>query len=425
MSRIKTSHAPIGPATNVSAEPLRIVIVDDSEADLVSLSRLLRRTFGPATQIRQAEDGAAALDILGREAIDVALVDYLLPDMDGMVLLTAIRQANPRTATILLTGQGNEMVAAEAIKSGAREYLLKRDLDAVTLSRTVTQALAAARHDEKRTEMVQELERSHAEMDHFVRALSHDMGAHFLLLEHSLHELQESCEEAPRPRMTEAVAHIEACLRESRRYVDDLRALSQTGSVQMEPSCVSLADVIHEVCYEQDELIGARGVEILVEPGLPQVWCNETRVKQILTNLVRNALKHGCDATRPRITISAVAPPLDARVVGHAWIRVHDNGAGIPAKSREEIFMPGARLPTASSDGTGMGLAIVHKIVDRYGGRVFVDPACIQGTAFVFSLPQWKGQRPEVRRQDAGHKRHEPAPKRPRGLYGPAAYRRS
>ena len=72
------------------------------------------------------------------------------------------------------------------------------------------------------------------------------------------------------------------------------------------------------------------------------------------------------------------------------WLSIHDNGPGIPVASREEIFLPGRRLPGAHESGSGMGLAIVRKIVEHYGGQAFVDPLCPNGAAVVVTLPQWK-----------------------------------
>ena len=126
---------------------------------------------------------------------------------------------------------------------------------------------------------------------------------------------------------------------------------------------------------------------------LPAVWCNESRLKQILTNLLRNAVLHGCDAKAPRIVISATAAAGVERAAksptgsaGWIWIRVHDNGQGIPVEHRQSIFLPGRRLENSSAPGTGMGLAIVSQTVAQLGGEVWID-AEQPGTSFVFSVP--------------------------------------
>ena len=153
---------------------------------------------------------------------------------------------------------------------------------------------------------------------------------------------------------------------------------------------------MQEALYEQRELLEARGIQVTVDPDLPSVWCNPARAKQVLTNLIRNAAKHGCDADHPRIIVGrrvAVEPPTAAEPTqpNLEWLVVYDNGPGIPAAAHEEVFLPGKRLPGAHPDGSGMGLSIVRRIVDYYGGRVVVDPDVHAGTAIIFSLPAVQG----------------------------------
>ena len=168
--------------------------------------------------------------------------------------------------------------------------------------------------------------------------------------------------------------------------MDDLVTFARTGRVEMEPARCDLAAAAREVLFEQRELLSERGVEVDVAADLPTVWCNAARVKQVLTNLIRNAVKHGCDPQRPRI---AIARHAAGERPGEpcAWIAVRDNGPGIPPESRDDIFLPGKRLAGAHPEGSGMGLPIVQRIIEHYGGRVFVDPAERSGTAIVFSLP--------------------------------------
>jgi len=241
--------------------------------------------------------------------------------------------------------------------------------------------------------LVEQVRRSHEELDYFVRALSHDMSANFMLLENAFSRLKRAINQPQRPDVEEHVAHVEACLIESRRFLDDLVGLAKTGRIAMEPSRVDVASVLDEVLCEQRDLIQGRGVEVVRPPWFPSVSCNPHRLKQVLTNLVRNAVLHGCDPNGPRISISA--EPASRAAGGRAKmspgasvaLRIHDNGPGIAPQFREEIFLPGRRLGGTAAEGSGMGLAIVRKIVEYYGGRVFVDACCQTGTAIVFSVP--------------------------------------
>lgn len=369
--------------------PLRILVVDDNEPDVVTVTRLLRRELGPDVTIVEADSAAEALALVAQQSFDVALVDYLLPDCDGLEVLSRLQDSAPQTATLILSGQGNESVAVQAMKRGARDYIVKRDLSGPTLKRIVSQAVDAQKQAAQNKSQLQRLRHDHAELDHFVRSLSHDMNANFMVLEHSFQRLKDAAAtEAPAPHLLEGVSHVDACLRESKRFLDDLRLLARTGSVALSPERVELSVVVNQVLYELRDSLSERNVQVSVADDLPAVACHANRTAQIFSNLVRNALRHGCDAVQPRIRIAVAAPPpTDDRSL--AWISVHDNGRGIPPESRQEIFLPGRRLAGTQSAGTGMGLAIVKKIVDYYGGRVLVDPRCTLGTSILFSLPTW------------------------------------
>jgi signal transduction histidine kinase len=241
----------------------------------------------------------------------------------------------------------------------------------------------------EKQELSQQLRRTHDELNHFVRALSHDMRVNFFLLENSFSQLKQRLATRQPDDVVQSIAHVEACLRQSQRFLEDLVELGRSGSVQLEPRAVELAKVVDEALFEQRELLDERGVEVIVAPGLPTLWCNEGRLKQIVVNLLRNAVKHGCNRQSPRVTIG---PESSAGTAGgpaahRLAFRVHDNGPGIDPRHHQEIFLPGRRLANADAEGTGMGLAIVKKIVDYYGGSVHVDPACAEGTALVVALP--------------------------------------
>ncbi len=380
--------------------PRRILIVDDNAVDRSHVVRTLRKRLGELTVV-EADTGAEALLALLQQPFDVVLVDYLLPDMDGLDVLSTVAREFPGAARILLSGQGNEMVATQAMKRGAQDYLIKRDLSAMSLERALVQAVRAVRLVREHARLFDELQRARQETGHLVRALSHDLGAMFRMLESSLRQLRRACRDEDAAEREEAFLHVDAIVRESRHFLDDLVTLGKTGAIDMEPSPVDLRTMIGEVLFEQDELIHRREATVRVGDQLPSVWCNPQRVKQILTNLLRNALRHARNDQGLEVTIALAARPTSEADERRVWLTVADNGQGIPEAERAEIFLPGRRLSSADAEGSGMGLAIVKKIVDHYGGRIFVSPDAVPGAAFVFSLPAMPASAETKARQSA------------------------
>lgn len=224
-----------------------------------------------------------------------------------------------------------------------------------------------------------------------MHALSHDTSAMYMLLESSFARLKAMVDggseppEAGSAALQGQLAHVEACLQEMGRHVQDLAKLARTGAVETRPQRVELSAIVAGVLYEQRELIDERRIAVEVVEPLPACWCHEGRLKQIVTNLVRNAAIHGCASTHAQITISAGMSTPDQQPM--VALRIHDNGPGLAARLHEEVFRPGRRFAHQGVPGSGMGLAIVRETAACYGGRAYVDATCPQGTAFVVLLP--------------------------------------
>jgi two-component system sensor histidine kinase DctS len=118
------------------------------------------------------------------------------------------------------------------------------------------------------------------------------------------------------------------------------------------------------------------------------VWCNRGRLKDVLLNLLRNAIRHGCDPSGPHVIIEPAPPASDSAAAegSLAGIRVWDNGPGISPEKTREMFLPGRRLDGAGP-GSGWGLAIVRSTVEQFGGHVEWEADCPSGTAFRVTLP--------------------------------------
>ena len=375
------------PSTPIAQRLRTVLIIDDCDADRERLSHVLRTLYGADLDIRQADEGRQGLQLIERLPVDLVLLDYRLPDLSGLEMLIQIAEMTDHPAVILMTGQGNERLAAEAVKLGAVDYLVKSEANPQVLERMVTQVLRTSRLERRNAHIVQQMQRSHLDLDHFVKALSHDMNVNLMLLEHSVRDLKKSVGQSPLNNITEGFANVEASLRESRRFLDDLAKLSQSGKMDMQPQRLDPNTLIQEVLFEQKSLLRERNIAVEVEKNLPMLWCNENRIKQVFTNLIRNAARHGCDEKQPQISISTTQAADGLPAVDRVGFAIFDNGRGIPAEWRDDVFLPGRRVPGTRSSGTGMGLAIVKRIIEHYAGTITIDPTCQPGTRFLFTLP--------------------------------------
>jgi len=175
------------------------------------------------------------------------------------------------------------------------------------------------------------------------------------------------------------------------RLVDDLRALAQAeaGQLKLDRRPVNLAELLRGVVAGFDCVAQGQGqsLELVLPAALPQVPADPQRVRQVVANLVSNALRHAPESGR--VSVSAEVQPQAVQ------ISVADDGPGIPAGEVDHVFDRFWRGSGARSEGSGLGLAIARELVRAHGGRIWVTSEPGAGTTFSFTLP-----RPGERREE-------------------------
>lgn len=242
-----------------------------------------------------------------------------------------------------------------------------------------------------------ELERSNRELDDFAYIASHDLkeplrGIHNyagFLLEDYGNRLDE-----------EGRRYLETLQRLSLRMenlVDTLLHYSRLGRTDLNRETCDLNGVLAEALDSLGNLVRAPGVEVQVAKSLPSIACNRVMACELLHNLIVNAVKYN-DSSIKKIEIGFV--PNHRETVFY----VRDNGIGIPEKHQELIFRIFKRLHGRDKygGGTGAGLTIVKKIVERHGGRVWVESTPGEGSTFYFTLENGSGDEHQTESADSG-----------------------
>lgn len=239
-----------------------------------------------------------------------------------------------------------------------------------------------AAHTTELAEKNLRLERSNGELEYFAYIASHD-------LQEPLRKIQAFSDRVTRQyavqlddqgrdylgRMASAAARMQL-------LIDALLSLSRVSSRKMTSEPIDLLPLVREVVGDLEVRIQSTGGR--VELGdLPRASGDAVQLRQLFQNLIGNALKFRRDGELPVVRVSAVRGGD-----GMLEIRVQDNGIGFEAKDAERIFLPFQRLHGRSQyEGTGIGLAICQKIVERHGGTIRAESVPGVGTSFVFTLP--------------------------------------
>jgi len=246
------------------------------------------------------------------------------------------------------------------------------------------------RNTEKLERINSQLARSNEELEAFAHVASHDIKEPLRHIEAFAGLLGESIREMGDERLGLMVSGIEKSSHRLRNLINDLAEFSQLGRQSKPLTWTSLGEVAREAMSDLHQRIEEAGADVTIE-DLPVVRCDRSQIRQVLQNLLSNALKYRAPQRRCAIRIYATRDreeQLRAEEAPSARICVSDNGIGFDPKYTEQIFEPFQRLHGPDDyEGSGIGLAICRKIVQRHGGQVGVETRPGSGSVFWFTLP--------------------------------------
>ncbi len=249
-------------------------------------------------------------------------------------------------------------------------------------ARTVRRALGRARSSEEQYRLlVNELEARNAELERFTYTVSHDLKSPLFTLRGYLDYLGRDARSGNLERLQADIGRSVDAADKMRRLLDDLLQLSRVGRIMNAPVDVAFADVAREAVALARGRLDERGVAVTIGADLPFVRGDRSRLVEVVQNLVDNAAKFMGDEKQPRIEIGV----RDGS--GEQVFFVRDNGIGIAPRHQERVFRLFDKLE-AGDEGTGVGLALVKRIVELHGGRVWVESDGSTGSTFCFTLPR-------------------------------------
>jgi signal transduction histidine kinase len=399
-----------------------ILLVDATLAERALYRRYLKHDPVAEYYFWEAGWGALALALCQARQPDCVVLDYGLPDLDGLMWLTRL-QAQARALAppvILLLDIGSEALAVEAMQQGAQDYLVKAHLSQELLCRAVRHAIeqatlrrtleahrqqvqereaqvrrleAALHHERAERQRAEEagrrLEQAAQQAAHFARlgrlaaGVSHEirnpLASIFLHVDLLEEELGQPSPDNP-AGIAQCLTEIKTQLVRLEELVQEYLSLVRVASIQRTPQ--ELGAAVQTWADEVQERAAARRVTVRCEglTDLGQVAFHPSTLRRAVLNLVQNALDampHG-----GTLTLAGQATAT------HIHLHVQDTGLGIPAERLEQIFEP---LYTTKPGGTGLGLYIVQEIVAAHEGQVTGQSTEGQGTTFTITLPRAPG----------------------------------
>ncbi|MGA9528637.1 MAG: ATP-binding protein [Terriglobales bacterium] len=351
-------------------ELLRVLHVEDSELDAELVAQALRKAgFTISVAVVQTEKEFERQ--LFAAPPDIVLADYNLPRWRGMEALDVLRRNGLDIPFILVTGALGEVGAVECIKRGATDYVLKDGL--ARLSEAIRRALHEQNllrlrrvAEERLARKVEELARSNAELEQFAYVASHDLQEPLRMVTAYTQLLGERYRGKLDENADKFIAYASEGAMRMHTLIKDLLAFSRVAREGPAPAPVDCNTALESALRNLQTAIQESGAVVTHDP-LPVVLADSSQMMQVFQNLIGNAIKfRGHDA--PAISVRA-------ENTGQEWLfSVTDNGIGIAPESAGSIFVVFQRLHTRTEyPGNGIGLAICKKIIERNGGRIWVE----------------------------------------------------
>lgn len=280
---------------------------------------------------------------------------------------------------------GQRLIEAERLRLGFQADLARR-------------ADQLARINENLRQQTQENEM-------FIHGVSHDLRAPLVNLQGFSRELNHACNDlrervaasaalTPQAReriervinedIGEALRYLQSAVLRASHIIDALLRLARVGRVEYRRQRVGVQEMVQRVVESMHGSIRTRGAQVSVR-ALPDVWGDPTALEQVFANLIGNALNYLDPAREGRVEIGAASAPPGVESLQIFY--VSDNGLGIPEVGLPRLFQAFQRMHGDVAPGEGIGLALVRRVVERHGGRVWVESTEGEGTTFYLSLP--------------------------------------
>jgi len=354
----------------------KILLVDD-DADFCAITALGLKKLGYDVVI--SLNACDALNIVRTNRPDLVLMDIALEEQfDGIQVAEQMR-SDFGTAVIYLTGHTDNFIVRHAKITEPFGYVVK-PVKLEELKAAIEVALYKAKTEGELKNLNRRLEEANQKLRDFAHVVSHDLKAPLRGIRHLTEWITRDYANILTPDGRKHIQQITKRVDRMYSLIDRILEYSSVENKDEDKSVVDLGELVNSVI----EIIDAsENVTITIENQLPVYECNETRIAQVFQNLLGNAVKY-IDKPHGEIRVGCVEEEL-------FWeFSVKDNGPGIEKKYFDKVFeLFKTLVPPDEGGGTGIGLATVKRIVEMYGGSVWLESELGKGSTFYFTLPKW------------------------------------
>lgn len=318
----------------------------------------------------------------------LSLFGYAAEDINDLHRMDILDFSDPRVITGLEERDRNGKFRGEfiGIRKDGSKFLMEissvlLQQEEILASNTIRDITERKTAESERSRLVTELKNKNDELERFTYTVSHDLKAPLFTIQGFVGYLERDITNNKPDRVQIDIDRITGAIDKMQRLLNELLELSRVGRIIHSPQEVTFEKIVNDALNLLAGRISEKRVYVDVDPELPIVRCDRTRMTQVMQNLIDNAIKFMGNQPEPGIWIGQ-----DKKEDQFIFF-VRDNGMGIPLKHQSRIFGLFDKLDP-NAEGTGVGLALVKRIIETHGGRVWVESeGAGKGATFYFTLP--------------------------------------
>ena len=391
-----------------------LLVVDDRPDNLFVIEQLVDE-YIPDCRIHTAHNAETALRLAKEHNPDGILSDLQMPGINGIEFCRQLKR-DPETRhipVVLMTAHKSEpKLRVEALEAGADDFVakpidnielatrlkvmfrIKQANDEIALAKLELEKKVEERSLELRMKIKQleqteedliksesKLIKKNSELEQFTYTVSHDLKSPLITIQYFTGQVIQALEAGHNNAALDDLGRITGAAAKMTSLINNLLELSRIGRMMNPSILIDMRLLLNEILSHLAGLLSLRQIKIVVQPDLPAIHGDPQRIAQVLQNLLENAIKYMGDQTDPKIEIGS---RLDGDEV---VFFVGDNGIGIDSSYHANIFDLFCKL-AVGSEGTGIGLSLVKRIIEVHGGRVWVESEGVgKGSRFCFTVP--------------------------------------
>ncbi|WNF12867.1 hybrid sensor histidine kinase/response regulator [Microcystis aeruginosa] len=379
------------------SQDIKVLLIEDNLAEARLLKEILKGNEKKEFHLVNVSRLSEAISLLQQTNFDVILLDLTLPDSQGLESLAPLLITAPKLPIVVLTNTNDDNLALAALRQGAQDYLIKREVSLEILTRSLCYAIERKQMEEalresnealkmsviERTNQLEKAQELNQLKTEFVSMLSHDFRNPLNKILLSAGLLEESRDRLTKDQQVSYFRMIRSAIKDMDQLLTEVLLIGRADSgrlyCQFDPVdlldyCQKLVESFIVKPEKQSAIIFQ--IEGSLERGLWDI----NLIKHILTNLLGNAIKY-----------SPQGNPVEFKIIVESEqvvFKIIDRGIGIPSKDQEHLFKPFYRGSNVDNiQGTGLGLAIVGRCVEAHKGQIHLESEEGKGTKITVILP--------------------------------------